>query len=68
MPRFLIVPPMPVASWPLEVGQGDDDIGIHQCAADAGVLYILAVNRNGDIVRALQAVGNDDVAARCVGA
>ena len=48
----------------LEVGQGDDDIGIHQCAADAGVLYILAVNRNGDIVRALQAVGNDDMAAR----
>ena len=44
----------------LEVGEGNDDVGVHQRAADLGFLYVLAaLYRHGQVVGALQAVGND---------
>ena len=49
---------------PLEMGQGDEHIRVHDGAADLGVLHILAA-RHGHLhlVAALQTVGNDDLAA-----
>ena len=53
---------------PLEVGQGDEHIGVHHGAADFGLLHILAAfHGNGHLVVALQAVGDDDVAAGGIG-
>ena len=48
----------------LEVGQGDKHVRVHDSPADLGVLHILAVHyRHLHLVIALQAVGNDDLAA-----
>ena len=49
---------------PLEMGQGDEHVRVHDGAADLGVLHILAA-RHGHLhlVAALQTVGNDDLAA-----
>ena len=48
----------------LEVGQADEDIGVHHRPADAGLLDILAAgHRHGDVVGALEPVGDDDGAA-----
>ena len=48
----------------LEVGQGDEHVGVHDGPADLGGFYILAA-LYGDLhlVGALQTVGDDDVAA-----
>ena len=49
----------------LEVRQGDEDVGVHHGAADLGVFDILAaLDRHLHLVVALQAVGDDDLAAR----
>ena len=49
----------------LEVGEGDDDVGVHQGAADLGRGTVLrALDRDFHLIRALQAIGDDDVAAR----
>ena len=47
----------------LEVGERDDDVGIHESVADLGLMHVLAVfDRNQGLVRALEAVRDDDVA------
>lgn len=49
----------------LEVREADEDIGIHDGTADLGLLDVLAVlDRHLDIVRAAQAIADDDLAAR----
>ena len=52
----------------LEMGQGDEHVGVHHRPADLGLLHILAA-LHGDVhlVIALEAVGNDDVAAGGIG-
>ena len=47
----------------LEVGQGDHHVGIHNGLADLGLLHILQIDGNQGLVGALQAVGNDHMAA-----
>ena len=48
----------------LEVGERDNDVGIHEGVANLGLLHVLAVfDRDQGLVRALEAVGDDDVAA-----
>ena len=47
----------------LEMVERDKDIGIHDRSADFGLLDILAVNRYQRLVGALEAVGNQDMAA-----
>ena len=48
----------------LEMGQRDDDIRIHQRPADLGLFNIVApLDGNGNLIVALQAVGNQDMAA-----
>ena len=52
----------------LEVVQGNDDIGIHDGPADFGGLYVLAAHHGHiHIVGALQAVGDENMAAGGVG-
>ena len=49
----------------LEMREADEDVGIHDGAADLGLLDVLAVlDRHLDIIRAAQAVADDDLAAR----
>ena len=49
----------------LEVGQRNEHVGIHNGTADLRRLYQLAANhRDFDIVRTLEAVGDDHLAAR----
>ena len=49
---------------PLEVRQGDEDVGIHDGAADFGFLYISAAfHRDQGLIGAFQTVGNDHMAA-----
>ena len=44
--------------------QGDEDVGVHYGVADFGLLYIFAaVDRDGDVVSALESVGDDHRAA-----
>ena len=43
--------------------EGDDDVGIHDRTSDFGFLHIFPVDRHQCFVGALQAVGNDDMAA-----
>ena len=51
---------------PLEMGEADEDVGVHDGAADLRFLDILAVlHRDRDVVRALEPVADDDLAARC---
>ena len=52
----------------LEVGEGNEDVGVHHGPTDLGLLHILAA-LHGDryLVIALETVGNDDVAAGGVG-
>ena len=46
---------------PLEVGQADEHVRIHDGAADARLLHVFAArNRHADIVRALEPVADDD--------
>ena len=53
---------------PLEVAQGDDDVGIHHRPANHGLVHIFAApDGNGHIVGALQTVGNNHMAAGGVG-
>ena len=48
----------------LEMGQRDDDIRIHQRPADLGLFNIVApLDGNGNLIVALQAVGDQDMAA-----
>lgn len=50
---------------PLEVREADNDVGVHEGMADLGLLHVLAVlDWNERLVRALEAVGDDDLAAR----
>ena len=52
----------------LEVGQGDEHVRVHHRTADLGGLHILpALHGNLHLVVALQAVGDQDVAAGGVG-
>ena len=45
----------------LEMGQADENVGVHDGSANPRFLYIFAArNRNADIVRAFQAVADDD--------
>ena len=54
---FLMVPPKPVDSWPLEMGQADKDIGVHDGAADLGGLAVFAVGTGtSDLIGAAQTV------------
>ena len=49
----------------LEVRERDDHVGVYERAADVRLLHVLAVGeRDGHVVRALESVGDDDVAAR----
>ena len=49
----------------LEVREGDDRVGVHERAADEGLLHVLAVREgDGHVVRALESVRDDHVAAR----
>ena len=43
--------------------QGDEDVGIHNGAADFSFLYIFSVNRNENVIGALESVCDQDVAA-----
>ena len=43
--------------------QGDEDIGIHNSAADLGFFYILPVNWNENVISSLESVCDQDVAA-----
>ena len=49
------------------MGQGEDDIGVHDRLADLGAGDVFPVHRNLHVVGALDAVADDDVAARIVG-
>ena len=52
----------------LEVVQGNDDVCIHDSSADLGFLHIFAAgDADEDLICALQAVGNDHMAAGGVG-
>ena len=52
----------------LEMVQGDENVGIHYGTADLGFLHVLATHYgDSNIVSALQAVGNNDLAAGGVG-
>ena len=52
----------------LEMGQGDEHIGVHHRPADLGLLYILAaLYGDSHLVIALQTVGNNDMAAGGIG-
>ena len=49
----------------LEVGQGDEHVGIHDGPADLGLLHQLAAHhRHSHLVAALDAVCDDDLASR----
>ena len=49
----------------LKVGEADHDIGIHECLTDLGLAHVLAaLDRDECLVGALEAVGDDDLAAR----
>ena len=53
---------------PLEVGEGDEDIRVHDGPADLGLLHVFAAcHGDGDLVVALEAVADEDVAAGGVG-
>ena len=48
----------------LKVGEADHDIGIHERLADLGLVHVLAaLDRDERLVGALEAVGDDDLAA-----
>ncbi len=47
----------------LEVGQRDHDVGVHDGLADLGLLDEGQIDRDEGLVRALESVGDDDVAA-----
>ena len=52
----------------LEMGERNDDVGIHERVTDLGLLHVLAaLHRDERLVRALEAVGDDDLAAGRVG-
>jgi len=46
---------------PLEVRERDDDVGIGNCSTDLGCFTALEMNGNLAVIRALEAVGNDNV-------
>ena len=48
---------------PLEVAEGDDDIGVHDRAADLGLFDKGQIHGDEGLIRALETVGNDDMAA-----
>ena len=49
----------------LKVREADHDIGIHERLTDLGLVHVLAaLDRNERLVGALEAVGDDDLAAR----
>ena len=49
---------------PLEVGQGDEHVGVHDSAPDLRRLHVLAArHRHLHLVAALQAIGNNDLTA-----
>lgn len=49
---------------PLEVVEADDDVRVHDGPADLGLLHIFAArHRHQRLVGALEAVGDDDLAA-----
>ena len=51
----------------LKVGEADHDVGIHECLADLCLAHVLAaLDRDERLVGALEAVGDDDLAARGV--
>ena len=53
---------------PLEVGQADEDVGIHDGAADEGALEVVAAFQGHfHLVGALEAVGDDHLAAGAQG-
>ena len=48
----------------LEVCERDDHVGVHERTTDVCLLHVLAVgDRDGNVVRTLKPVGDDDVAA-----
>ena len=48
----------------LEMAQGDEHVGVHHGPADPGLLHIFAAaHRHLRLVVALEAVGDDDLAA-----
>lgn len=51
----------------LEVGEADQDIGIHQCTAYLGLFHVFTCNRNQHFIRTLQAVSDQDMTAGGVG-
>ena len=49
----------------LKVGEADHDVGVHECLTDLGLAHILAtLDRDERLVGTLEAVGDDDLAAR----
>ena len=51
----------------LKVGEANHDVGIHECLADLCLAHVLAaLDRDERLVGALEAVGDDDLAARGV--
>lgn len=49
----------------LKVGEADHDIGIHERLTDLGLVHVLAaLDRDERLVGALEAIGDDDLAAR----
>ena len=51
----------------LKVREADHDVGIHECLADLGLVHVLAaLDRDECLVGTLEAVGDDDLAARGV--
>ena len=49
----------------LKVGEADHDIGVHESLTDLGLAHVLAaLDRDERLVGALEAVGDDDLAAR----
>lgn len=51
----------------LKVGEADRDVGIHERLANLGLMHVLAtLDRDERLVGTLEAVGDDDLAARGV--
>ena len=49
----------------LKVGEADHNVGVHECLTDLGLVHVLAaLDRNERLVGTLEAVGDDDLAAR----
>ena len=53
----------------LEVGEADEHVRVHDGPSDFGLRHVLAaLHGDGHLVGALQPVGDEHVAARCIGA